>query len=176
MALLRWFLLFLVRLGSPSGCRRFGLFPRVLVSRWFSPCWLRCFFVFLVVFIGGFGRSVWPSEWLRFLWLSAVFGEMSHSSAVEASVSCWPVYPWESVPRAPIACSSCESVSVSGVEFHGVGVWWWLFACLVLRTEVLVHLRFIPCLERSEVVKSVVQCDRSVGEFGDLGGPCGQQC
>ena len=34
------------------------------------------------------------------------------------------------------------------------------------------YLRFIPCLEHWEVVKSVVQFDRSVGEFGDLGGPC----
>jgi hypothetical protein len=105
--------------------------------------------------------------------LSAVFGEMSHSSAVEASTS-WPGSSGP-VPCALIPCSSCESVAASGVEFHGVGVRWGLFACLVLRTEVLVHLRFIPCLERSEVVKSVVQCDRSVGEFGDLGGPCVQQ-
>ena len=169
MALLLWFL-FPARLGFPSGCRRIGLFPRVFVSRRFGR-----FFGFVVGFIGGFGRSVWLSEWLLLLRLSAVFGEMSYSSAVEASVSCWPGSPGRSVPCAFIHCSSCESVAASGVEFHSVGVQWGLFTCLVLRTEVLVHLRFIPCLERSEVVKSVVQCDRSVGEFGDLGGPCVQQ-
>jgi len=115
--------LFLGRLGSPSGCCRFGIFPRVLVSRRFGPCWLGCIFGFLVVFfIGGFGRSVWPPEWLRLLWLSAVFGKMSPSSAVEASISCWPGSSGGSVPWAPISRSSCESVSAGGVEFHSVGV------------------------------------------------------
>jgi len=39
---------------------------------------------------------------------------------------------------------------------------------------VLVHLGFVPRLECSKVIESVVQCDRLVGKFRDLGRPCVQ--